>query len=53
MAQNDPQYPQDEERADGTVEPDENDNSSAHGVPPSSASLTDGSTGGSEPAGRE
>jgi hypothetical protein len=29
----DPQYPDDRERSDGTVEPDENDNSTPFGVP--------------------
>ncbi|HEX2178373.1 MAG TPA: hypothetical protein VHL54_02490 [Actinomycetota bacterium] len=44
------QYPDDTERPDGTVEPDENDNSSAFGVPAVSTQVADGEPGG--PKGR-
>lgn len=45
---NDPQYPDERERPDGTVEPDANDNSSPFGVASTSTELVD-----EEPADRE
>lgn len=49
---NDPQYPDDRERSDGTVEPDENDNSTDAGVPAVSTQVADGEPGGPEITGR-
>ncbi|HEX2052232.1 MAG TPA: hypothetical protein VHJ78_00715 [Actinomycetota bacterium] len=48
MADPDPQYPDDRERSDGTVEPDESDNSSAFGIPSVSTKVADGEPGGPE-----
>ena len=42
------QHPDDQERPDGTVEPDENDNSTAFSVPAGSAQIADGEPGGPE-----
>jgi hypothetical protein len=42
------QYPDDNERPDGTVEPDENDNSSAFGIAAGSTQVADGEPGGPE-----
>ena len=44
----DPQYPEDRERTDGTIEPDENDNSTPFGVPSVSTKVVDGQSGGPE-----
>lgn len=49
----DPQYPEDRERTDGTVEPDENDNSSQFGVPSVATKVVNGEPGGPEIAGNE
>jgi hypothetical protein len=42
------QYPDDAERPDGTVEPDENDNSTPLGVPPVGSKIADGEPGDPE-----
>ncbi|HEX2148733.1 MAG TPA: hypothetical protein VHI31_00955 [Actinomycetota bacterium] len=47
----DPQYPDDREGPDGTVEPDENDNSTAAGIPAVSTQVVDGAPGGPEAGG--
>ncbi len=49
----DPQYPDDQERSDGTVEPDANDNSAQFGVPSTSTEMVDGPPGGPEMAEHE
>lgn len=49
----DPQYPDDSEHPDGTVELDENDQSEPFGVPSVSTKLVDRQPGGPEMAAYE